>query len=56
VRPRALQQPDDKTEPFVHPATLLAQHFASPRKGLEVLPMCPESGVTPLSGRATGVA
>ncbi len=32
-------------------ATLLPRHFALPRKGQKVLPMCPESGVTPLSGR-----
>jgi hypothetical protein len=36
-----VMQPGNKPEPFVHFATLLPRHLASPRKGLKVLPICP---------------
>jgi hypothetical protein len=46
------EKPGHEPETFIHLATLLPRHFALPRKGPKVLPMCPESGVTLLSGRA----
>jgi hypothetical protein len=52
--PLAIEKPGHEPETFIHLATLLPRHFALPRKGPKVLPMCPESGVTLLSGRAYG--
>src|SRR5215216_1134410 len=46
----ALEQAGDKPEPLVHDVTLLPRHAPSCRRG-KVSPMCPEYGVTYLSGR-----
>src|SRR5262245_29272745 len=46
----ALKQAGDKPEPLVHDVTLLPRHAPS-CDGAEVSPMCPEYGVTYLSGR-----
>src|SRR5687768_7000311 len=46
----ALQQAGDKPEALVHDVTLLPGHAPS-CKGARVSPMCPEYGVTYLSGR-----
>src|SRR2546428_8500417 len=46
----ALEQPGHKPEPLVHDVTLLPRHAPS-SEGAKVSPMCPEYGVTYLSGR-----
>ena len=46
----ALEQAGDKPEPLVHDVTLLPRHAPS-CEGAKVSPMCPEYGVTYLSGR-----
>src|SRR6185295_18699279 len=46
----ALEQAGHKAEPLVHDVTLLPRHAPS-SEGAKVSPMCPEYGVTSLSGR-----
>src|SRR4030095_16745570 len=46
----ALEQAGHKPEPLVHDVTLLPRHAPS-CEGAKVSPMCPEYGVTYLSGR-----
>src|SRR5262245_22307922 len=48
----ALKQAGDKPEPLVHDVTLLPRHAPS-CDGAEVSRMCPEYGVTYLSGRTS---
>src|SRR6185503_20923748 len=50
----ALEPPGDKSNPLVHDVTLLPRHAPSSRRGAKVSPMCPEYGVTYLSGRTLG--
>jgi hypothetical protein len=45
-----LKQAGDESEPLVHDVTLLPRHAPS-SEGAKVSPMCPEYGVTYLSGR-----
>src|SRR5579872_7044149 len=49
----ALEQAGDKPEPLVHDVTLLPRHAPS-CEGAQVSPMCPEYGVTYVSG-STGL-
>src|SRR5215510_2383315 len=51
----ALKQAGDKPEPLVHDVTLLPRHAPS-CDGAEVSPMCPEYGVTYLSGRTLRIS
>src|ERR1051325_4726489 len=48
----ALEQAGHKPEPLVHDVTLLPRHAPS-CEGAKVSPMCPEYGVTYLSGRTS---
>src|SRR6185503_3199361 len=50
----ALEQAGDEPQPLVHGVTLLPRHAPS-SEGAKVSPMCPEYGVTYLSGRTNSV-